>query len=105
MADKDSKDGSNNASMESPIPSPIPTYTDEEKEIAQVIRGDFDAGNFGPCVDKLKKLSKMRQGDAKVMHNLAVASYYQSDCKQVDEIKRGLNQVCGKVGRILWSCV
>ena len=100
MADKDSNKDSHSGgdSMESPIPSPIPSYTEEEKELAQAIRADFDAASYGACVDKLKKLSKMRPTDPKVQHNLAVASFYQSDCKQVEEIRRGLNQVCGKVG-------
>ncbi len=47
MADKEggvNKESSSTGSMESPIPSPIPTYSEEEKEVAQAIKKDFDAG-------------------------------------------------------------
>ncbi|XP_033626303.1 CCR4-NOT transcription complex subunit 10-like [Asterias rubens] len=95
MADKDSGKEKEGPS-ESPVPSPIPVITEEEKELATAASHDFEAGHYAPCLEKLHSLAKMRSNDIKVNHNLTVAKFFQSGCSRIDDMRKGLGNVCSQ---------
>ncbi|XP_071507714.1 CCR4-NOT transcription complex subunit 10-like [Diadema antillarum] len=99
MADKESRDqqDASNKRSESPSPLSIPAITAEEKEVATAAHSHFEAGNYNGCVEQARKLASMRPTDPKVQHNLAVALFYQSGCRNVDDFRRRLGQVCNQV--------
>ncbi|XP_071957629.1 CCR4-NOT transcription complex subunit 10-like [Antedon mediterranea] len=75
--------------------SPGPTLTmitNEEKGLATAASESFKAGNYTACVEQLKKLASNGKRDPKVDHNLAVAQFYQSGCKNTDEFRNNLTQ-------------
>ena len=101
MADRDSREQQDSASRrgESPSPLQLPAITNEEKDVASAAHSHFDAGNYNGCVEQVRRLASLRPSDPKVQHNLAVALFYQSGCRKVDEFRRSLGQVCNQVGK------
>ncbi|XP_033119734.1 CCR4-NOT transcription complex subunit 10-like isoform X2 [Anneissia japonica] len=70
----------------------LPMISSEEKELAHNASESFKVGNYQLCVEQLKKLSNTRKHDPKVDHNLAVAQFYMSGCKNTDEFRNNLTQ-------------
>ncbi|XP_041454807.1 CCR4-NOT transcription complex subunit 10-like isoform X1 [Lytechinus variegatus] len=99
MAEKDSREQQDAGSKrdESPSPLQIPAITGEEKDVSTAAHSHFEAGNYNGCVEQVRKLANMRPTDPKVQHNLAVALFYQSGCRKVDEYRRSLGNVCSQV--------
>ena len=83
-----SADGANSSS------SSTPAVTEQHKELTTHATQEFDKGNFSQCVSWMAKLSKARGTDPKVVHNHAVAVFYQSNQCAVEELKNGLNAAC-----------
>lgn len=69
----------------------------EMKELALAARKEFEAKNFSACMDKLKSLSALSQNDTKIQHNMCVCHFHQSGFQHVDNLKKGLKQVCNQV--------
>lgn len=69
----------------------------EEKELAQIARKEFEAKNFSACMDKLKSLSSLLQNNPKIQHNMCVCHFHQSGFQHVENLKKGLKQVCNLV--------
>lgn len=99
MANKDSREQQDAGSKrdESLSPLQLPAITGEEKDVATAAHSHFEAGNYNGCVEQVRKLANMRPTDPKVQHNLAVALFYQSGCRKVDEYRRSLGNVCSQV--------
>ncbi|UYV63578.1 CNOT10 [Cordylochernes scorpioides] len=70
--------------------------TDEEKEWSISSQAEFENGNYNACIDYLNKLLSKRPNDLKVHHNKAVAKFYQSRQRNVEELKDQLNILCSK---------
>ena len=69
----------------------------EEKELAQVARKEFEAKNFSACMDKLKSLNSLSANNPKIQHNMCVCHFHQSGFQHVENLKKGLRQVCNQV--------
>ena len=96
-----SADGANSSSS-------VPAVTDQHKELTTHATQEFDKGSFSQCVSWMAKLSKARGTDPKVVHNHAVAVFYQSNQCAVEELKNGLNAACQLVlslsaSEVLWQ--
>ncbi|PVD21225.1 hypothetical protein C0Q70_19396 [Pomacea canaliculata] len=77
--------------------SGIPPPTDQQKELAIQAMQEFEKGQFTPCVNTMTKLGNQRGNDPKVLHNKAVASFYQSGACAVEDLKAALQTVCQMV--------
>ena len=103
MADRETRDQGDGRRIESPSPLQIPAITGEEKDVAAAAHGHFDAGNYNGCVEQVRRLATMRPTDPKVQHNAAVAMFYQSGCRKVEEFRRSLGQVSNQVCLFLFN--
>ncbi|KAJ8302570.1 hypothetical protein KUTeg_018966 [Tegillarca granosa] len=73
---------------------PIPSITDQQKELAAQALQEFDKKQYGACCNIMHKLIVQRAGDPKVVHNKSVAEFYQSGFLTTDEFRRSLQSVC-----------
>lgn len=75
------------------LPS-LPTVTEQQRELGCQALREFENQQFGPCVSTLNKLLKERSSDVKVSQNKAVAEFYHSGLKNVEEFRKKMNCVC-----------
>ncbi|XP_076325129.1 CCR4-NOT transcription complex subunit 10 isoform X1 [Tachypleus tridentatus] len=74
----------------------LPPVTEQEKELAANAFQEFENKNYEKCKSILNKLSQTRSGDPKILHNLAVVEYYQSEFRNTDELQKKIKEVCDK---------
>lgn len=74
--------------------SGIPPPTDQQKELASQAFQEFEKGQYAQCLSTMLRLTSQRQMDLKVLHNKAVAAFYQSNHCAVDEFRFSLHSVC-----------
>ncbi|XP_020270663.1 CCR4-NOT transcription complex subunit 10-like isoform X2 [Asparagus officinalis] len=53
----------------------------------------FSSGRFSECVDVLNQLLLKKEGDPKVLHNIAVAEYFRDGCSDPRKLLHVLNKV------------
>ncbi|XP_067652107.1 CCR4-NOT transcription complex subunit 10-like isoform X1 [Haliotis asinina] len=72
------------------LPS-LPTVTEQQRELGCQALREFENQQFGQCVSTLNKLLKERSSDVKVSQNKAVAEFYHSGLRNVEEFRKKLN--------------
>jgi hypothetical protein len=75
--------------------------TEADKQAATIATQAFEKGNYGECVSQMNKLMKARKTDCKVVHNMAVATFYIGQQVGVEELKNGLSTACQMVSTSL----
>jgi len=73
------------------------SFSDQERELAQLALNEFNNGNYSACVQLLSRLESSCGQDPKVAHNKAVAEYYKNDFKKTEVFKKSLVNVCNQV--------
>ncbi|XP_027071227.1 CCR4-NOT transcription complex subunit 10-like [Coffea eugenioides] len=53
----------------------------------------FQAGKFAECVSVLKQLLHKKEDDPKILHNIAIAEYFQDGCSDPKKLLEELNNV------------
>lgn len=94
MAENKSK---NEFEAEIECPQPLPQVTDAQKEVASLAMSEFDKKQYGSCCSLMHKLIAQRPSDPKVVHNKAVAEFYQSGFLTTEEFRQNLSRVCQMV--------
>ncbi|XP_074644755.1 CCR4-NOT transcription complex subunit 10-like [Tubulanus polymorphus] len=74
----------------------LPAITDHDRELASRSMQEFEQGQYDTALQILNELLKLRQGDAKIMHNKAVIEYYQSGLKKTDEFRQHIRNICNQ---------
>ncbi|XP_052063394.1 CCR4-NOT transcription complex subunit 10-like [Mytilus californianus] len=92
MASQENKDDCPQETVD--IPPPIPSVTEPQKQIASQALQEFEKKNYGACCNLTHKLFVERSMDPKVVHNKAVAEFYQSGFLTTDEFRQSLDKVC-----------
>ncbi|XP_029640500.1 CCR4-NOT transcription complex subunit 10 [Octopus sinensis] len=67
---------------------------DAQSELAKQAWQEFNKQQYDNCINILNKLLVNRSTDSKVIHNKAVAEFYQSKFTKVSEFKQSLATVC-----------
>ena len=98
MASTESKDDSPPEPVDTA--PPLPSVTDSQKQIAAQALQEFEKKNYGACCNLIHKLFVERANDPKVLHNKAVAEFYQSGFLTTDEFRQSLDKVCQMVNQI-----
>ncbi|XP_033754532.1 CCR4-NOT transcription complex subunit 10-like isoform X2 [Pecten maximus] len=75
-------------------PPPVPSVTEQQKELANQALQEFNQKQYGACCNLMHKLIAQRNTDPKVVHNKAVAEFYQSGFLTTDEFRDRLSSVC-----------
>lgn len=70
---------------------------DAQSELAKQAWQEFNKQQYDNCINILNKLLVNRSKDSKVIHNKAVAEFYQSKFTKVSEFKQSLASVCHHV--------
>lgn len=73
--------------------SGVPPPTDQQKEMANQAYQEFEKGQFGTCVSIMNKLASQRLTDSKVLHNKAVAFFFQNNQCSVEELRQCLQNL------------
>ncbi|XP_065837221.1 CCR4-NOT transcription complex subunit 10-like [Oscarella lobularis] len=66
---------------------------DRERNLAAKAYAEFEGKNYSNAVTCLLRLAQFRQLDPRVMHNNAVASYYNGGLKKTDDFLKGMRSV------------
>ena len=72
----------------------VPAPSEAQKELATNATQEYEKGNLSQCLSLINKLHRQRAMDPKVVHNHAVAAFYNSNQCAVEELKNGLNVAC-----------
>ena len=75
----------------------IAAATEEERQLAQQARTEFDNAQYDACLSTLNRLGTKRGQDLKVSHNRAVAEYYKGGFTRTDDFKATLSNITAKV--------
>ncbi|KAK3085445.1 hypothetical protein FSP39_003407 [Pinctada imbricata] len=75
-------------------PPPIPQVTEQQKELAANALQDFEKKQYGSCCNVMHKLIVQRGTDPKVIHNKAIAEFYQSGFLTNEEFRASLAKIC-----------
>lgn len=67
---------------------------DAEREMASTAHLEFEEGKYIQCLATLRKLQFKRPQDLKVLHNISVVEYYCSDCKDTENFRKNILEVC-----------
>ncbi|GAB1599352.1 CCR4-NOT transcription complex subunit 10-like [Argonauta hians] len=67
---------------------------DAQSELAKQAWQEFNKQQYDNCINILNKLLVNRSKDSKVIHNKAVAEFYQSKFTKIAEFKQNLATVC-----------
>ncbi|XP_068092328.1 CCR4-NOT transcription complex subunit 10 isoform X2 [Hyperolius riggenbachi] len=71
--------------------------SDQEKELSKSALHAFTAGNYEACLQHLGELKEINKDDYKIMLNMAVAEFYESNQSTTDALKQTLNQLKNEV--------
>lgn len=97
MVDKDSSsvssDKSGNGNAGDIV---LPSFTDQDRELAQAALSDFNNGNYGACLQSLTKLEATCGQDLKLGHNKAVVEYYKSELRKTNQFKKSFDALCSQ---------
>ena len=72
------------------IASARQTISDQDHQLASSAITQFKAEKYDTCLQQLKRLSELRQHDARVAANKAVVEYYVSKLCKTDEFMKQL---------------
>ncbi|KXJ05811.1 CCR4-NOT transcription complex subunit 10 [Exaiptasia diaphana] len=64
--------------------------SDQERQLANQAHVEFESQQYEKCLEALDKLGDLRQSDHKVVHNKAVAQFYQAKFTKTDEFYKNL---------------
>ena len=90
MASLDSDRGSDDTRRQAPL-------NDQQRELANQAMQEFERGNYNQCSTTMGRLADARPTDVKVVLNRAVALFYQSNCKAIDEFRHNIQTVFNMV--------
>lgn len=91
MADDTSTGAADDAVDNTPV---VPAVTDQEKDVGNMARTEFEKRQWDGCLKFLDRLVSVRPTDPKVIHNKCVTEYYQSGLRSTDEFLINLAKVC-----------
>lgn len=84
--------------IEATVPE-LPTSPDKAMADAYIYRlitkaGDeFDRQNYANCIEILQQLRTLKDDDAKLIHNIAVAMFYKDGCRDFSTLLKHLQEV------------
>ncbi|XP_034235637.1 CCR4-NOT transcription complex subunit 10 isoform X2 [Thrips palmi] len=97
MVDKDSSPVSSDKSGNGNSADVVsPSFTDQDRELAQAALLEFNNGNYGACLQSLTKLEATCGQDLKLGHNKAVAEYFKSDLRKTNQFKKSFDALCAQ---------
>eukprot|EP00118_Oscarella_pearsei_P004495 m.19393 g.19393 ORF g.19393 m.19393 type:complete len:691 (+) comp27830_c0_seq1:15-2087(+) len=67
--------------------------SDDERSLASKAYMEFEEKNFSNAVTWMIRLSQFRPMDPRVMHNYAIATYYNGSLKKTDDFLKGMRAV------------
>lgn len=85
----DSKNGSDSSNH---------SFSDQDREIAQIALSEFNCGNYAACLQNLMKLEASCGQDVKLGHNKAIAEYFKSELRKTDQFRKSFSSLCAQVG-------
>ena len=91
---RDGDDMSDDGGVKAPE---TPVLSEGERKLAGQAQNAFEAGSYGECLSHLERLSELRPGDHKVLHNIAVATYYNSGLTQTGDFVHRLTELKDRV--------
>lgn len=104
MVDKDSSPVSSDKSGNGNAGDAVsPSFTDQDRELAQIALAEFNNGNYGACLQSLSKLEATCGQDLKLGHNKAVAEYFKSDLRKTNQFKKSFDALCSQVCASLYK--
>lgn len=77
----------------------IAAATEEERQLAQQARTEFDRGQWDTCLSTLNQLGTKRGQDLKVSHNRVVAEFCKSGFTRIDDFKATLASITAKASQ------
>ncbi|XP_047337648.1 CCR4-NOT transcription complex subunit 10-like [Impatiens glandulifera] len=92
----DSKDSSSSAPI---VSRESVSFLEDEgiMSVAAVLAKDasfsFHSGKFAECIDALNQLLQRKEDDLKVLHNLAIATYFQEGCSGPKKLIEMLSEI------------
>ncbi|KAE8748117.1 hypothetical protein FOCC_FOCC005120 [Frankliniella occidentalis] len=72
------------------------SFTEQDREVAQLALSEFNKGNYTSCLQSLLKLEASCGHDVKLVHNKAIAEYYKSELRKTDQFRKVVNSLCAQ---------